>query len=267
VFSDYSSNIEDFGGGGGGEEFGDGDPMDGNPDDGKDSQEGSGDSGANRNLELPTSAPSVGDTATAPIICEGGITRWYRLDPSVPGGRVYLTQGPSYTMIINDADYSVYAETECPDPSTPDGYGPPIPWNPTPKISEFRPLTSGTFIVNYTIREIFNTLYYCSNNTVYVAESEITYTYSSTVFSVTGWRYGNMEATETYICSGPNTVTSIPMGIVVKKSNGTTQHTGGMAPSGSRTFTPVGTSFQVYGSKRIEYTVDSITQDGIPVTP
>jgi hypothetical protein len=42
VFSDYSSNIEDFGGGGGGgdgEEFGDGDPMDGNPDDGKDNQQ------------------------------------------------------------------------------------------------------------------------------------------------------------------------------------------------------------------------------------
>jgi len=267
VFSDYTSNIEDFGGGGGGGGFGDADPTDGNPDDGKGGQDASGGSGSAGNLELPTPVPSVGDTATAPIICEGGITRWYRLDPSVPGGRVYLTQGPSYTMIINDADYSVYAETECPDPSTPDGYGPPIPWNPTPKISEFRPLTSGTFIVNYTIREIFNTLYYCSNNTVYVAESEITYTYSSTVFSVTGWRYGNMEATETYICSGPNTVTSIQMGIVVKKSNGTTQHTGGMAPSGSRTFTPVGTSFQVYGSKRIEYTVDSITQDGIPVTP
>ena len=77
-----------------------------------------------------------------------------------------------------------------------------------------------------------------------------------------------MEATETYVCSGPNTVTYIPMGIVVKKSNGTTQNAGGgLAPSGSSTFTPVGTSFKVYGSRKIEYTVDSITQDGIPVTP
>ena len=267
AFSEYGSNISDFGGGGGGEEFGDGDADKDNADDGKDGQGGQGGSGSAGNLELPHPVPAVGDTATAPIICEGGITRWYRLDPSVPGGRVYLTQGPSYTMIINDADYSIYAETKCPDPSTPDGYGPPIPWNPTPKISEFRPLTPGTFIVNYTITEIYNTLYYCSNNTVYVAEFENTYAYSSTVLSVVGWRYGNMEATETYICSGSNTVTNILMGIVVKKSNGTTQHTGGTAPSGSRTFTPVGTAFQVYGSTRIEYTVDSITQDGIPVTP
>jgi hypothetical protein len=134
VFSDYTSNISNFGGGGGGG-FGDADPTDGNPDDGKDSQEGSGDSGANRNLERPTPVPSVGDTATAPIICEGGIIKWYRLDPSIPGGKVYLTQGPSYTMTINDIDYSVYAETECPDPTAPDGYGPPIPWNPLPTVT------------------------------------------------------------------------------------------------------------------------------------
>ena len=136
VFSDYSSNRSRFGGGGGGG-FGDADPTDGNPDDGKDSQEGSGDSGANRNLELPypIPVPYIGDTITAPIICAGGIIKWYRLDPSTPGGKVYLAQGSSYTTTTNDAGYSIYAETKCPDPSTPDGYGPPIPWNPLPTVA------------------------------------------------------------------------------------------------------------------------------------
>jgi hypothetical protein len=125
VFSDYTSNIEDFGDG----DFdgGNADPTDGNADDGKSGQDGSG--GSAGNLELPTPVPSVGDTATAPIICAGGIVKWYRAGP---GGKTYLTQGPSYTMTINDIDYSVYAETECPDPTAPDGYGPPIPWNLLP---------------------------------------------------------------------------------------------------------------------------------------
>lgn len=141
VFSEYGSNISNFGGGGGGfgggEEFGDGDADKDNADDGKDNQDGQSGSGSAGNLELPTPipVPYTGDTITAPIICAGGIVKWYRLDPSVPGGRVYLTQGPSYTMTINDVDYSVYAETECPDPSTPDGYGPPIPWNPLPTVA------------------------------------------------------------------------------------------------------------------------------------
>jgi hypothetical protein len=130
TFSEYGSNISDFGGGG--DEFGDADPTDDNADDGKDGQGGSGGSGSAGNLELPNPVPSVGDTATAPIICAGGIVKWYRLNPSVNGGRVYLTQGPSYTMVINDINYSVYAETQCPDPSSPTGYGPPIPWNPLP---------------------------------------------------------------------------------------------------------------------------------------
>jgi hypothetical protein len=48
VFSDYTSNIEDFGGDGdggggdGGDGFGDADPTDGNPDDGKDNQQDAG---------------------------------------------------------------------------------------------------------------------------------------------------------------------------------------------------------------------------------
>ena len=266
VFSEYGSNISNFGGGGGGG-FGDGDADKDNADDGKDSQDGQGGSGSAGNLELPTPIPLVGDTATAPTICEGGITRWYRLDPSVPGGRVYLTQGPSYTMIINDADYSVYAETQCPDPSTPDGYGPPIPWNPTPKIFEFYPLTPGTFEVNYSITETRNSLFYCGSDTIYLAGSEITYSLNRIEYNVVGWRYAYLEATESYICSGPNTVVDRQMGIIVKKSDGSTALAGGMAPHGSRALAQVG-GLSIYGDGLIVYySVTSITQNGSPVTP
>jgi hypothetical protein len=38
-------------------------------------------------------------------------------------------------MVINDIDYSVYAELFCPDPSSPTGYGDPIQLGPTPIIN------------------------------------------------------------------------------------------------------------------------------------
>jgi hypothetical protein len=81
--------------------------------------------------------PETGDSITAPSICPGGITRFYRLDPSVPGGKVFLQESSSnytYTMVINDVDYSVYSEVSCPDPSSPTGYSDPIAFSPTPII-------------------------------------------------------------------------------------------------------------------------------------
>lgn len=84
--------------------------------------------------------PKVGDTVTTSSICLGGQVSYYRLDPSVPGGKLFLTQGSyTYTMIINDVDYSVYSEVICPDPSSPTGYGPPIQTTPTPKIAPAPP--------------------------------------------------------------------------------------------------------------------------------
>jgi hypothetical protein len=80
--------------------------------------------------------PVVGDTVTAPEICEGGVVVWYRIDPSVEGGKVLVPGATStYTMVINDIDYSVYAELFCPDPSSPTGYGEPIQLGPTPIIA------------------------------------------------------------------------------------------------------------------------------------
>ena len=84
--------------------------------------------------------PTQGDTLTTSIICEGGRVTYYRLNPSVPGGRTLIQEGPTYTMIINDVDYSVYSEIECPDPSSPTGYGEPIRSAPLkPAVAQFDP--------------------------------------------------------------------------------------------------------------------------------
>jgi hypothetical protein len=84
--------------------------------------------------------PAVGDTLTAPSICEGGDVTFYRIDPSVPGGKVIAAQATStYTLVINDVDKSVYSETRCPDPTSPTGYGDPISSAPT------RTISNGTF--------------------------------------------------------------------------------------------------------------------------
>lgn len=79
--------------------------------------------------------PESGDTITAPDICPGGVGRFIRLDPTVPGGKVVVANATrTYTLVINDVDYSVYYEVVCPDPSSPTGYSDPITFSPTPTI-------------------------------------------------------------------------------------------------------------------------------------
>ena len=125
TFPEYGSNISNFGDGG--FDFGGGGDATGdNPADGINRQ--STPSGAQPTLTSDGTgdSPEVGDTLTAPTICAGGEIVFYRLDPTVEGGRVYLTQGPTYTIVFNDVDYTIYSETRCPDPTSPTGYGEPI---------------------------------------------------------------------------------------------------------------------------------------------
>jgi hypothetical protein len=113
----------------------------GNPSDGLDRQgAGGGGGGAGSGAPSLTSDgdinnPAVGDTLTAPTICAGGQVVFYRIDPSVPGGKVQVQEQATYTLTINDIDKSVYAETRCPDPTSPTGYGEPIDSTPTAPIA------------------------------------------------------------------------------------------------------------------------------------
>jgi len=121
-----------FGGGGGGG------AVEDNPVDGLDAQGvGGGDGAPSLASDGDINNPEVGDTLTAPMICDGGQVVFYRVDPSVEGGKVIAAQATgTYTLTINDVDLSVYAETVCPDPTSPTGYGEPITTSPTGPIKE-----------------------------------------------------------------------------------------------------------------------------------
>ena len=125
----FDFGISDFGGGG----FGGGEIN--NPSDGLDGQSLPSIATPALTSDGDIDDPKEGDTLTAPSICPGGQVIFYRIDPTVPGGKVIAAQATStYTMIVNDVDKSVYAEIRCPDPSSPDGYGEPIQSDPTPII-------------------------------------------------------------------------------------------------------------------------------------
>jgi hypothetical protein len=97
VFSDYTSNIEDFGGGDG--EFDDAEPTEDNPDDGKDNQYDPYDSWPEwyptpDSPEWPPSFP----TATAPTEDAGG---WVvPVFPSIPGDTPWTTFPPSFKTVV-----------------------------------------------------------------------------------------------------------------------------------------------------------------------
>jgi hypothetical protein len=125
-----------FGGGFGGAQIN-------NPSDDLGGQVGSSGSSSALTSDGDIDNPQVGDTLTAPEICEGGVVTFYRVDPTVPGGKVIAAQATStYTMIVNDVDKSVYAEVSCPDPTSPTGYGEPIQIGPTPVIAPAGPPTA-----------------------------------------------------------------------------------------------------------------------------
>jgi hypothetical protein len=228
TFPDYGSDISDsgvsdFGGG-------DGDATGDNPADGLGGQGSASSSGFPLTSDGNINSPIVGDTLTSPIICEGGRVTYYRIDSSAPGGRVYLSEGPTYTMVINDVDYSVYSEIECPDPTSPTGYGEPIASAPISPVDEWNRFPSaGTLAVTIVITKEKGAYYYCDDNTLASGASTEgpTNTGTTTHSNVVGWRTADNVASYNYICTGPENPITVSLGYFVLYSNGTTQQVGG----------------------------------------
>jgi hypothetical protein len=171
--------------------------------------------------------PKDGDTLTAPMICDGGQVVFYRLDPSVPGGKVIAAQATStYTLVINDIDKSVYAEIRCPDPSSPTGYGEPIASAPTPIITDgFTPVPLGAFQVFYTMTRISGEARRCDTNAVYASgTTTVSSTNSPIKSNVASYRALTNSWSTNKVCPGGSLVcTPITNGIRVKYLNGTTE--------------------------------------------
>lgn len=167
--------------------------------------------------------PAVGDTLTAPAICEGGIVDWYRLDPSVEGGRVYVTQGPTYTMIIDDQDLSVYAEIRCPDPTSPTGYGPPVPIGQTPAIldlNNFEYVSDTAFNFNFNYKRIRteSATITCNFGEVMGAGGTTENTYSESGSGVYGFKYTFATVSASRVCGPLSTPASANWVTIFTKS-------------------------------------------------
>ena len=60
---------------------------------------------------------------TASTTCSGGITDWSKVDQSTGVATLAAENQASYILQGSDVGYRLYAETRCPDPGAPSGYG------------------------------------------------------------------------------------------------------------------------------------------------
>ena len=226
TFPDYGSNLGGF------NESGLGDPPVDNPEDGLSGQ--STPSGAQPTLtsDGDINSPSAGDTLTAPTICAGGEIVFYRLDPTVEGGRVYLTQGPTYTLVINDVDYTVYSETRCPDPSSPTGYGEPITSAPTGPITNGFIPTPSTITVNYTLEtySYSSAKLDCSSGNQTTPENIQSNVSTGSVANVVSYRPLTNVVISTFVCSGSSSIVEKMSGVQLMLADGSTSLIGALAP-------------------------------------
>jgi hypothetical protein len=108
----------------------------------------------------PGGAPIPGDTLIAPEICPGQYNEWY-LCPVDGGPCQLVTEGEAAPYIVagEASGFTVAVVGRCPDPGSPDGYGPP--WNSAPTL----PVPEGAIAVqglgNYTVNWIRHTRTWC----------------------------------------------------------------------------------------------------------
>ena len=218
-----------IGGGGGG---GGSDAAEGNPEDGLGGQ--STPSGAQPTLtsDGTDDSPEVGDTLTAPVICAGGEVVFYRIDPAVEGGRVFLGGGPTYTLVINDVDYSVYSETRCPDPTSPTGYGEPITSAPTGPITNGFIPTPSTITVNYTLEtySYSSAKSDCDTGNEVTPENIQSNVVTGSIANVVSYRPLTNLQTSTFVCSGSSSSVLKNAGVQLKLADGSMSLLGASAP-------------------------------------
>ena len=267
TFPDYGSDLSDLGAGGGG--GGGGDPTGDNPADGLDGQGTPSGQEPSLTSNRDINNPEVGDILSAPIICDGGQVVFYRLDPSVPGGKVIVAQATSaYTLVINDIDKSVYTETRCPDPTSPTGYGEPIASAPTkPVIDGWNRFTqTGAFVYSIGITTFISALNKCSDGSTVQGSSTTTGTTGGTLSNVVAWKPADNFRRMDYICIGPTSTTPKQFGIYVLYADNSSALIGGPIPNGSE-INNFGTPGPLYGYRTDTWTTTSITVGGTPIYP
>lgn len=118
---DFGYELPDFGG-------------EGQPPDGNDNPQDPGGGAPNGAIGgYSGERPAAGDTLTYDPGCPGAYNVWYLCD-LITGECEIVSQGVAATYIVSSVaattGKTVYVEGRCPDPSAPDGYGPPIESDP-----------------------------------------------------------------------------------------------------------------------------------------
>ena len=195
-----------------------------------------------------------------PAYCEGGRITWYRSNPAAPGGREVIGQGDTYTPTPGDAPYPIFYEVECPEPSSPTGYGEPTPSTPVDPWNRFP--SAGTLAVTIIIgieKSVYN---FCSDGSFASGgNSSSTNTGTTNHANAIGWRPAVNVAAYNYICVGPANPITVTLGYYVLYSNGTTEQVGGNRAGTGDVFSG---STPIYGTYVETWTVTA-TLNGAPI--
>ncbi len=223
------------------------------------------------------SDPVVGDTASidSGVICEGGIVNWYRqtpegtpvpLDPNDNGGILINQNSNTYTFVIDDVDFAVWAEVSCPDPTSPTGYSEPVS---TPRTEPVRdPNNSPWFYIgvptSVNVSGTFTQTFLPSTNCSTGQTSGGTSTSSGDLISqgaanVIQWRILNKSTVSAVACGPTNTPSTINNSCIFEyvTSSGATGQ--GIMQSSSTG----GTNPFFATTTNINRTITSITYDGL----
>jgi hypothetical protein len=211
--------------------------------------------------------PALGNVLTAPTLCVGGVTTWYRINPAAPGGEVLLATGASYRLTSGDVGFSVYAVITCP--------GDPIgtPTLPTDPVEPYNPLNiSGNIVftlANYTDRSPLVGCYNSTNAGVTVFPGDVSTLYPTFTFAATsilGWSSAGGGAYLQFTCDPPYSTQSKSQGIFIYLTGGAVIYRGpdpalyGITNNGDGFSTTKSTGYQYR-----EVNLISVTLDGVPV--
>ena len=203
----------------------------------------------------PSGTPVVNNTLTAGSTGEGGVINWYRLDPSAPGGKVFLATGATLQVAMANLGYAINYELTFP------GF-PPILSDPTAPVEEWNTFTAGGEFVTYRrVNQDFTAFYTCAGVIIQDATSTVNGPFFHAARNnVVGYQLGGNTSVITYVCPPtPVDTNEVSMGISVLYANNSSEFIGTYLPNGNRGG-QTGTRMEVW-------TFTSITVGGIQIYP
>lgn len=81
-------------------------------------------------------SPLPGDELTVTNPCTGAYNVWYKVNTTTGEKTEIARDAAVYILQNSDLGYTIYVEGRCPDPGSPDGYGPPVNSEATIRIGE-----------------------------------------------------------------------------------------------------------------------------------